>query len=668
MRSWDRFFGQFQKDLKLWLFFVVFLGLFRVFLIFTLKEKIEAASGIMDILRVCLLGFRFDGMAATYFILIPFLMSVACGFFDIERAANKVRGVFAGIFVVATTILCGVDYGFFREFDEQINPLVFQFFQDDTKALISTIWQDYHPIINFSAMGVFIALGIVGTNRLIRFRFISEKKSSRLFTTTAKKIAVTLCIVAFMIISARGTLQSIPLDRRILLATQDEFLNKTILSVHGALRYAVMDFINMTHADKGLETYLPDRDVVKAARYVFSTSEQYQNLDDYYKKQAAGPISTPPRHIFLIIGESYDSWPLLEKYRSLGLMENLKYFIRQGISIENFLPASDLTMFSLGVLLTGLPDSGIIINQHISSLKPYPGALAETFNRLGWRTRFFYGGYPTWQRVTDFARSQGFRETYDATSMAASKTKNPWGVDDSELFDLVIKTVNDDAPSLNVILTTNNHTPYSTDVWGKGFPIHAVPKDIKPLWDNAISLKMIGHQWYTDKCIGDFVKTMEHRIRLPLFAITGDHYGRKYINKNSAPFEKSAVPFVLYGKEVVDSIPRTVHRAGSHLDIPPTLIEMVAPQGFVYHAMGENLLSPEGRSVGIGRYRIITADCLIDLGTKPPRGYPLRDGDGACTLSGMADLKKLHDALHGIAWWRVKYGAEVSSNKNKDSK
>jgi CTP synthase len=38
--------------------------------------------------------------------------------------------------------------------------------------------------------------------------------------------------------------------------------------------------------------------------------------------------------------------------------------------------------------------------------------LFETFKRLGYRTRLFYGGYLSWQRFGIFARDQGADEVY----------------------------------------------------------------------------------------------------------------------------------------------------------------------------------------------------------------------------------------------------------------
>ena len=77
---------------------------------------------------------------------------------------------------------------------------------------------------------------------------------------------------------------------------------------------------------------------------------------------------------------------------------------------------------------------------------------------------------------------------------------------------------------------------------------------------------------------------MENRVPLPLFVITGDHYGRRFINSQPTFFEKTTVPLVLYGKEVLEGITLPDNVAGSHIDIIPTLVELTAPEGFFYHA------------------------------------------------------------------------------------
>ena len=41
------------------------------------------------------------------------------------------------------------------------------------------------------------------------------------------------------------------------------------------------------------------------------------NLADYIGRTAQGPLVNKPKHIFLILSESYANWPLLDKYKKL---------------------------------------------------------------------------------------------------------------------------------------------------------------------------------------------------------------------------------------------------------------------------------------------------------------------------------------------------------------
>jgi phosphoglycerol transferase MdoB-like AlkP superfamily enzyme len=294
----------------------------------------------------------------------------------------------------------------------------------------------------------------------------------------------------------------------------------------------------------------------------------------------------------------------------------------------------------------------------MTALKPYPSSLFETFKRLGYRTRLFYGGYLSWQRFGEFARDQGVEEVYGAPHMRRGAATHEWGVDDEYLLDFVADTVADDRPSFNLIMTTSYHPPYNVDVWGKGFPLRKVPDDIAPMFDDTTSLTMLGHLWYSDKCLGEFVKKEEGRLSQPLFAFTGDHFGRKFINAKPEFFERSGVPFILYGSEVLRGIDMPKGAAGAHIDIGPTLIELAAPKGFAYYSVGQDLLFPRKEFLGIGFFRVIGKDFILDV-SGPPKFHPLPGTPLPKNLPDMNELKATFNRTYGIGWWRVRQGAKL---------
>jgi len=658
MKSFNRFLIHFQKDVKQWIFFMLYLSCFRIAFILYFRSKIDAASSFSDVLAIALNGLRFDSMVSTYWAALSFLLaSVVSGFVDFDRIAGRIRNVFGNLFIVLTSIAWIFTFVYFKEYNEQFNNFIFNLYYDDTKAILQTIWADYHPIPVFILIGALCAGVMALHNRFLRSKPRSEAAPGRSYPLFAKALIVLL-IATLLVIGSRGSFGRRPAQRKDIAITKDLFLNKAVVNPYFSLYLAVQDHIQQI-GSKGLEAYLPDRNVRKAAQELFNNRGVYNDLDQYLLKHAKGPKGVPPRHIFVFVMESYDAWPLLPKYASLGVTKNLTELGKKGLHFENFLPASEGTMESLSAIITDLPYTEVEINYQFTAKDPYPSSLFETFKRLGYRTRLFYGGYLSWQRFGDFAHDQGAQEIYGAPDMGAWASTHEWGVDDEYLMDFIERTVKDDRPSFNLIMTTSYHPPYNVDVWGKGFPLKEVPADIAPMFDGSTSLKMLGHLWYSDKCLGDFVRKEETRLKHPLFVFTGDHFGRKFINANPEFFERSGVPLIMYGKDVLRGIKIPKGAAGAHIDIGPTLIELAAPKGFTYYSVGQDLLTPRKEFLGIGHFRMIGKDFILDLFNNPPQIHPL---PGKALPKDLPDIKELttrFDRVYGIGWWRVRQGPKL---------
>jgi phosphoglycerol transferase MdoB-like AlkP superfamily enzyme len=653
MNGWDRFIAQLKQDLKQWLFFMLTLSLFRTVLVVWFRDKIEQTTPWTDIVNTFLNGMRYDGMAATYWILIPFLLSQLCRIADLEALADRVRSYFGAAFSVLTAILVVVTIIYFKEYNDQFNHFVFNLYYDDTKAIIATIWTGY-PVISGLLMISVLSYALLALQRRLRK---GDRRQAR-HRPLLLRILFSVVVVLLVVIALRGSYGHRPAKLEDAAVTKDPFLNKAVLNPYTALMYAYGAHRKLASTTSGLEAFLPDRDVRKAAQSVFHTPASFDNLDDYLRKTAVGHSNKTPKQIFLVVMESYDAWPLMEKYASLGLTRELAKLANNGIWVTDFLPASDGTATSLAAIISGLPDANVVTNYQQSSRTAYASSIAESFKRLGYRTRFFYGGYLSWQKLGDFVTAQGFEEVYGAAHIGSWASHNEWGVEDEALFDFVIRTVGAAAaePSLNVILTTSYHPPYELDVYGKGFPLHAVPEQLASEFDNSVTLKMLGHLWYADRSIGEFVRKIERTCEAPLFAFTGDHYGRKFINTHPGPFERSAVPFILYGRDVLRNVARPKQAAGSHIDIGPTLIELTASRGFSYFSLGSNILDRKRPPLGIGRDSVIGPGFLADVYASSSRFYPLPGKELPQQLPDMSSLRSLHHNLHGIGWWRITQG------------
>jgi phosphoglycerol transferase MdoB-like AlkP superfamily enzyme len=114
---------------------------------------------------------------------------------------------------------------------------------------------------------------------------------------------------------------------------------------------------------------------------------------------------------------------------------------------------------------------------------------------------------------------------------------------------------------------------------------------------------------------------------------------------------------VIYGPEALGGTPPPLRRAGSHLDLVPTLVEICAPAGFVYQSFGGNLLSPQRPAVGYGNGVVITPEAIFranDPGHAEP--WSSRTPTENPAPEDRNQLMQNFRSLHGLSWWRVMRG------------
>jgi phosphoglycerol transferase MdoB-like AlkP superfamily enzyme len=633
-----------------------YLTAFRLAFIYLFRSKMDQASSASDIAKAAMNGMRFDSVIVTYLLLIPLILAIVPRFQNLDGAAARAGEAFGRGFIWLTSLFWIVTVGYFREFDQQFNLYFFNLYYDDTKAILLTIWSGYHPLIALAVISVVSWAMIALSKKLLPAGDAILLRLAKKEFSTLRKIVIGMMSLLLVALASRGTFDARPLEPQDIGVVTDPFLNKAVLNPYYSLLYAVQDHMVQTRS-RGLAVYLPDGNIRRAVRELFPAAKDPNNLDSYLEKHAKGPKGTLPRHIFLILMESYDSWPLLPRYASLGLTTQLTALGKEGIYFDRFLPSSMATSEAFCVLVTSLPYPDLKVNYQYSVRKTFPSSLFAAFKRLGYRTRLFYGGYLTWQRFGDFAQDQGVEEVYGAPNMNKGLVTHDWGIDDEYLFDFVQKTVTDDRPSFNFILTTSYHEPFDVDVYAAGFPLRKIPDNLAASFDGSMSLKALGHIWYGDKCLGSFTRTMEKKLTRPLFAFTGDHYSRRFINAKPDYFEQSGVPFILYGKEVLKNIRVPKDSVGSQLDIGSTLIELAAPKGFTYYAAGQDLLAPRKEQLGIGYWRLIGKDFLFDVHGQ--KFQPLPGRELPKDLPDINHLKNIFYDIHGIGWWRVVKGADL---------
>jgi len=656
-------FRQLVADMVLWLALVLLFLAFRVTLFLIFRGELSELPSIQAFRRCFETGLRSDTTAATW-ALLPSIALTLIGFAHSLGAWHaRVRRLIVAIALSLCATLFIADIGYFAEYANQFDHWIFGLIYDDRAAILETIWKSYHIVLLIVTGAIGVAGGVWLLNKLL---CKAASAAVPLFLGTGLARAVTaLIIVVWVFVGARVWLGKNLAGLKNAESTGDIYLNKIVLNPFFALRYAIWQEHSMQKST-GLKTILPTGDVRGAAAALYPNARDVATLDDCLKRIAPGNPGERPTHIFIVVMESYDAWAMQPEYAGLHLTDRVKQLGQGGILAQGFISSGVSTVESLGVIITGLPFARAFVNFQPIVRRGLPTAAAPIFKQLGYKPQFFYGGFLSWQRIGEFCREQGFDDVYGGDQMVPHARMKEWGVDDEDLFGFVLKHTGA-TPTFNLIMTTSYHPPYSVDLEKKGFPLNRVKSDPLGARLSADQLRVLGHLWYSDKCVGEFVTEAEVELECPVFAITGDHYSRKqYVSARPTHtlYEQLSVPLVIHGTRALENVHLPAPIAGSHLDIVPTLVNLAAPHGFEYHAFGRDLFDQSQPQAGYGCNAVMGPDFILKI-NEPAHVEDLH-GQSRADVDGNA-LALHYRQLHALGWWRAMKGNQWPDMRSQTS-
>ena len=199
--------------------------------------------------------------------------------------------------------------------------------------------------------------------------------------------------------------------------------------------------------------------------------------------------------------------------------------------------------------------------------------------------------------------------------------------------------------TFSVILNTSNHSPFNIDLEKVGFDASKVVEGLPDKEKNNQELiKELGHFWYADKMASDFINKVKAKYPDSLFIFVGDHADRYNIDKVPTMYERYSVPLIITGKGHTKRFNCQKIWQGSQIDIMPTVIDLIAPEGFTYYSVGKSLSENKlGQSYAFW----ITADAIgntDDLVEKPQ--YFNREA-----LPDRTVLENYINGVRAISWW-----------------
>ncbi len=383
-----------------------------------------------------------------------------------------------------------------------------------------------------------------------------------------------------------------------------------------------------------------------------------------FVRAARGAKIARPSHIFYLLGESYYQAPMDAPYADLHIMDRGKAFFRDAhtFSLPTCLSAGLISQPSLVSLVSGFYDANLEFNEMETFWAPWRQdawavSLPAQLRKLGYRSVFWYGGPLNWGSLLHFLPAVGFDVAMDGFVCCPGAPRTWLGVyDDIFLSEAArrIRALDDGTPVLHFLYTTSIHGPYTIPVEKYGFRADAVmPEAPEALRRDRKWQKQLGCYWYADKALMDFVHAAQEAYPDALFIVTGDHatmnlpYEKGILERREPTLrEQHSTSFGIYHRELSRDW-FAGNTIGGHMNIFPTIMELIAPAGHRYISLAKPLTEPINHVVTpqhwltreeIGRYedRIaqanrVSADALSVL--QDVVRFE-KERDGWCELSG----------------------------------
>ena len=588
MHCFARFFENLQQDLKAFIYWCLVLTVFRIAFICIYSSQLNGSYA--DVPIALLLGFRLSMKTAGILCLIGFVISSLPKIILKAWPADKIRLVWHGIALGFFSICFMARIPYYKIFNAAFNMMLINGAHDDIKAIIITAIEEYQLLWRLP-VAIVIGLLLTGILRMV-YKYTGVKE----FEACKRKPLAAVWTIVFVAVfcvfvrygGAFDYARSINWESAARL--KSNLLNEAVLDDGQAL-YRVRASKKMLAKVTNVNI---SREELQQKIALVGGNPAAKTMDEAFWHTVKQPkLAKKPNNVVLIVGESFGQWPFLPQFKDLGLVDNMLDLqnSEHGAHLKTMLAHGSGTISAINGLLTGLPYTGLYENYQPMSLKEkYAMGIGYIMQQLGYKTIFWYGGFPGWQNLKNFVVAQGFDEFHCADEFG-NIGGNAWGCPDGMLLDKVAEYMaaeQADKRVFHMILTTSNHPPYTLDVDSMGFPRDKVRGKLpKSISKDEKTVTELGHIWYADKTMGDFVRKAEKKHPDSLFVITGDHSERFTFAVEQDNRTVSAIPCIFYGQGVRQNW-FSDNSIGCHMQIAGTLAEILGEPGFKYSAMMPN--------------------------------------------------------------------------------
>lgn len=643
------------------IFFSILFILFRCIFIIYIGDF---SFSFNDLVLAFMNAIRFDWQIIGALSVVVFIIN----FF----ISSKVFKVINDIFIVISSFLFVCNIGFYEIYNECFNSILLGLIFDDTKAILLTGFNgEFNLTIKFL---LFLAISLIS---IYVFNFLINKLESKQNYNKYLTSGIFICFLFACLFQINGqiALSGTSLGRN-LTPVENEFLRKITFGAYRDLGYVFKAYKMIKNAK--LSDYTNES--------IQLVAQKFFNLDDNAIKKEinlkellshkvgkeanqhtdAKDLQPKIDHIFYIVAESFSTWHFSQFLESTNITKPLDNLAKNGMIRFEILQNAPRTIYSLSMQISGLFYNGIpynlALNENHKSL-----AMAEIFNSLGYETRFYYGGAGTWQKLDSFSKAGGFKKLFHSGDIInftkKENLKEPyagiWGAYDYYLFDFIESNLKNDTksktPTFSMIMTTTYHPPFDAPMEQFNPPSKEIQDFINKENLAQSAKSVLEHAWLQMQNIASFIENASKINPNSLFIVVGDHSDNINALLKSM-YYANTTPLLLYAPSIKNI--KQIKNFANHLDLAPSIIELVAPNDFKYSSFGSPVWSARKQTTKndnfiLGYDTIATKRYIYN-------GFVLEYLDSAVKKDDDLDeAKQIYENLNrakALSWWIYNHG------------
>lgn len=613
-----KFNNVFTKTIQIVFAYLLILFIFQVFRVLPLflfrGDNSIGATG-HDLFLAFWTGFKFDTIIITYLFSILLIFLIPYIFIKGDRYNRLLNQIFKVFFISISfliLILVSIDYYYYKFFHTHLDVMAFGIVEDDTMAVLASVWTDY-PIIR-------IFIGLVASFYAIRwfFRRIMLKDYRFFSNNHVVKTAYILVFISVFILGMRGSLDTFPIGKDDMVVCNNNVVNHITPNSVFYLKEAIVDKMRFqidTSITPILSKYKYHNPKLAIEQYLKKTTSGELTEELEFKTDTNSFLEKHPPHVVFILMESLGNYYLDLHSKELNLLGELENQMEDCYLYRNFLSGCNGTISSLESLVVNTPSTPV--SQSKFKNIPLNSSCALPFKNAGYNTIYITGGDLAWRNTGTYIKNQYFDEIEgrgEILKYIEGSSDGTWGSYDQYVFDRIFDKLEANErmgkSSFIFSLTTSNHTPFERPSGYQAFPVNLNQKikdQIKTTEDIAIQ-NFTSYQ-YSNHYLGELIKRIRNSEfgKNTIIAVTGDHNNRQLFEFSDVQaFYQYSVPFILYVPEpYLKQKVVSVERFGSHKDIFPTLYNL-SLSGQEYLKSGNDLLNSDTTThfYGVNAYNL----------------------------------------------------------------